>query len=185
MKAILARMRWWLFGTSEIHPWGEELINHTVGRFTFVVVRPVYCRYRGFWRRPEFQYGLTLVSVFFNLGWNNDLFLAMQEEASWTGCGEYFRYPPQNMRTSFVERIKLLGTVEVPWRLETTIESVYDLQKVRDFFGKIRTHLLAAPDSLGGDLRETEYHAIVIFLTNLESKICLETLTGNKPKEQS
>jgi hypothetical protein len=176
MKAIFARMWWWLFGGREIHPWGEELINHTVGRFTFVVVRPVFCKYRGFWRRPEFQHGLTLVSVFFNLGWDNEIFLAMQDEVSWTGCREYRRYPPQNMRSSFAIKLKLLGTVEVPWKLETTLESARDLQKVRDFFGKIRTHLLAAPDSLGGDLREVEYHAIVIFLTNLESRICLKAL---------
>ena len=176
MKAIFARMWWWLFGSNDIHPWGEELINHTVGRFTFVVVRPVYCRYRGFWRKPEFQHGSTLVSVFFNLGRDSDFFLAIQDEIGRLGCGEYFQYSPQPERNLFVERLKLLGTVSVPWRLETTIESVHDLQKVRDFFGNIRKHLLSAPDSLGGDLREVEYHAIVIFLTNLESRICLKAL---------
>jgi hypothetical protein len=176
MKAIFARMRWWLFGSNEVQPWSEEHINRRVGRFTFFVIRPVFCRYRGFWRKPEFQYGMTLVSVFFNLGWDNDLFLAMQDEAAWTGRGEYFRCPPQHTRNLTLDRLKLLRTVEVPWRLETTIESVYDLQKIRDFFGKIRTHLLAAPDSLGGDLCNAEYHAIILFLTNLESRICLKSL---------
>ena len=161
----------WLFGDAKIRLWSEELINHTVGRFTFVVIRPIYFRSRGFWRAPEFCPHTTLVSVFFNLGWEQAVFLSMQAEPEWPGSGEYLCYPPQSLRRLAEKNINELDTRGVPWRLEASIESEADLKRVNRFFGKIKKGLAANPFLFGGKLRESEQRAISAFMSNLESGI--------------
>lgn len=172
MRSIFASLVRWLIGDVQFQLWSEELINHTVGRFAFNVDRPVYWRYRGFWRVPEFCVKTTLVSATFSIRPQSSDLLTAQAERKQTACGEYLSYPPHVLRQLAEDRTTSLDLTDVPWKLKASIKFVEDLHQVYEFFDKIQACLTADPDFLGGKLQKSEFRAIAAFLSNLQLGAC-------------